>query len=96
MKRNSRLTSNSTKTTKGTNQMAFQNKNLSVIAYANGFTLWHYAASETLATISTSGYFNSVKTLMNTGDIIIINGSDNTSIKKISVDSTNVSVAALS
>ena len=70
--------------------MAFQNKNLSVIAYANGFTLWHYAASETLATISTSGYFNSVKTLMNTGDIIIINGSDNTSIKKISVDSTNV------
>ena len=47
--------------------MAFQNKNLSVIAYANGFTLWHYAANETLATITASGYFNIVKTLMNTG-----------------------------
>lgn len=76
--------------------MAFQNKNLSVIAYANGFTLWHYAADETLTTLTASGYFNSVKTLMNTGDIVIINGSDNTSIKKITVSSTDVSVAALS
>lgn len=75
--------------------MAFQNKNLSVIAYANGFTLWHYASTtETMTTISASGYFDSVKTLMNTGDIVIINASDNTSIKKITV-STNVAVAAL-
>ena len=74
--------------------MAFQNKNLSVIAYANGFTLWHYAANETMATITTSGYFDSVKTLMNTGDIVIINASDNTSIKKITVGS-NITVAAL-
>ena len=28
--------------------MAFQNKKLSVIAYANGFTLWHYSANETM------------------------------------------------
>ena len=55
--------------------MAFQNKNLSVIAYANGFTLWHYSsASETLATITANGYFNNVKTLMNIGDIVIICG----------------------
>ncbi len=75
--------------------MAFQNKNLSVIAYANGFTLWHYAANETLTTITASGYFDDVKTLMNSGDIVIINASDSTSIKKVTV-STNVSVAALS
>ena len=47
--------------------MSFQNKNLSVIAYANGFTLWHYSATETLATIAANGYFNNVKTLMNIG-----------------------------
>ncbi len=76
--------------------MAFQNKNLSVIAYANGFTLWHYAASETMTAISTSGYFNNVATLMNTGDIIIINASDSTSIKKIAVSDSVVTVAALS
>lgn len=76
--------------------MAFQNKNLSVIAYANGFTLWHYcSASETLATINANGYFNAVKTLMNIGDIIIINASDNTAIKKINLTELNVTTVAL-
>ena len=75
--------------------MAFQNKNLSVIAYANGFTLWHYAANETLATITTSGYFNAVKTLMNTCDMILINASDKTYIKKIAVGDSSVTTGAL-
>lgn len=75
--------------------MAFQNKNLSVIAYANGFTLWHYAADEKMNAISTAGYFDSVKTLMNIGDVVIINASDNTSIKKVSATSENVTLAAL-
>ena len=76
--------------------MAFQNKNLSVIAYANGFTLWHYAANETLATITESGYFDNVKSLVNTGDIIIINASDDTVIYKITVASGVVTTGALS
>ncbi len=76
--------------------MAFQNKNLSVIAYANGFTLWHYKANETLAAITTSGYFSSVNTLMNTGDIILINGSNGTSMKSIAVSEGVVTVASLS
>ncbi len=76
--------------------MAFQNKNLSVIAYANGFTLWHYAAaSDTVENITADGYFNNVKTLMNTGDIIMINASDNTTIKKVVVADTNITTAAL-
>ncbi len=75
--------------------MAFQNKKLSVIAYANGFTLWHYAADETLEAITTSGYFNNVITLMNTGDIIIINASDDTSIQVITVSSSTVTVGEL-
>ena len=77
--------------------MAFQNKNLSVIAYANGFTLWHYASSsETMATIAATGYFNDVRTLMNVGDVIIINATDNTAIKKINItDNNNVTIATL-
>ncbi len=75
--------------------MAFQNKNLSVIAYANGFTLWHYAANETAATITASGYFNDVKTLMNAGDLVIINASDKTAIKAIAVSSGNITTASL-
>ena len=76
--------------------MAFQNKNLSVIAYANGFTLWHYKENATLATITASGYFSSVKTLMNSGDIILINGSNGTSIKVVSISDGVVTVGALS
>ena len=76
--------------------MAFQNKNLSVIAYANGFTLWHYAANETLATIATAGYFNSVQTLMNVGDIVIVNASDASSIKVVGVSSGTTTLSALS
>ena len=75
--------------------MAFQNKNLSVIAYANGFTFWHYAAAETMATIGASGYFDDVKTLMNTGDMVIINASDATSIKTVTVGDS-ITVGALS
>ena len=76
--------------------MAFQNKNLSVIAYANGFTLWHYKENATLATITASGYFASVKSLMNSGDIIIINGSNGTSIKVLAVAADSITVGALS
>ena len=76
--------------------MAFQNKNLSVIAYANGFTLWHYASTtDSVSTISATGYFNDVKTLMNIGDVVIINASDNTSIKKINITASNVTTGAL-
>ena len=76
--------------------MAFQNKNLSVIAYANGFTLWHYKENATIATITASGYFASVKSLMNTGDIILINGSNGTSMKVVTVAEGTVTVGALS
>ena len=76
--------------------MAFQNKNLSVIAYANGFTLWHYKENATLATITASGYFANVKSLMNSGDIILINGSNGTTIKVLTVATDSITVGALS
>ncbi|MBD5400142.1 hypothetical protein HDR61_00100 [bacterium] len=75
--------------------MAFQNKNLSVIAYANGFTLWHYVSDEKIAAITTAGYFDSVKTLMNIGDVIIINATDNTALRKVGVTGDKITLAAL-
>ncbi len=38
--------------------MAFDASNLSVLAYANNFTLWHYASIDNTATITGAGYFN--------------------------------------
>lgn len=61
--------------------MGFKNRDLSVIAFANGFTLWHYRSSvDSLEDILDDGYFDPVMTLVNTGDIIITNGNDETSL----------------
>jgi hypothetical protein len=51
--------------------MAFAARELSVLAYANGFTLWHYrtSADDLLA----SGYFDSAQELLRAGDQIIAN-----------------------
>lgn len=62
--------------------MAFQNKNLSVIAYANGFTLWQYKTEDTIQELL-SGYFTTVADLMAVGDIIIINAGNENGIRAI-------------
>lgn len=57
--------------------MAFQNREMSVIAYANGFTMWHYGEKEdTVKGIAMVNFFGSVWTLMAVGDIILLNASD--------------------
>lgn len=53
--------------------MAFQSKDLSVLAYANGFTLWHYASLDTVALIGTPGYFDKAADILNTADLLIVN-----------------------
>lgn len=58
--------------------MAFQNKNLSVLAFANGFTLWRYASEDLMEDITKDGYFDPIYTLVGIGDIFIINASDTT------------------
>lgn len=78
--------------------MAFQNRNFSVLAYANGFTLWHYSSNEeTLEEIVADGFFNPVKTLCNVGDIIVINATNTTGMRRIvSIDVGQVKLAKLS
>lgn len=60
--------------------MSFKNKDMSVIAYANGFTLWHYKTNEDTVKqlIDNSKYFAKLYTLINSGDIIIANLKDET------------------
>lgn len=76
--------------------MAFQHKNFSVVAYANGFTLWHYSSNEeTLEEIEQDNYFGVVYTLMNTGDIIIIAGKTGTGIRQIELNENKVNLKRL-
>lgn len=52
--------------------MSFTNQNFSVMAYANGFTLWNYSTTETLANTKAEGYFNDVATFARVGDMILV------------------------
>lgn len=74
--------------------MAFQNKQMSVLAYANGFTLWHYKTEDKMQELL-SGYFT-IADLMAVGDIIIINAADGNSIKVITkIENKNVELGNL-
>jgi hypothetical protein len=57
--------------------MAFDSTELSVLAYANGFTLWHYRTADTdsdlLSIGAGKGYFAAADELLRPGDQIIAN-----------------------
>lgn len=49
---------------------------LSALTYANGFTLWHYKTDDTAAVVERPGYFDAARTMLRTGDFIMINAAD--------------------
>lgn len=51
----------------------FKNNNLSVLAYANNFTLWHYTTIDTATEVAASDYFNSAVDMLRVNDLIIAN-----------------------
>jgi len=53
--------------------MAFKARNLSVLAYANGFTLWHYTTVDPASDVDTQGYFNDAEEMLREGDMILAN-----------------------
>lgn len=78
--------------------MAFKNQDLSVIAYANGFTLWSYKTSDTITATKTAGYFSQIASFAREGDMILTVCSSTKSssvailyISKVSSDSVIVS-----
>jgi hypothetical protein len=54
--------------------MAFNMRRLSVLAYANGFTLWHYKAADDMAAASAAGYFSPARDLFAPGDLMMVSG----------------------
>jgi len=53
--------------------MAYNAKNLSVLAYANGFTLWHYTTPDAATAVDASGYFNGAADMVRIGDMVLAN-----------------------
>ncbi len=64
--------------------MAFAIRNLSVLAYANGFTLWHYkAATDSLESINAVDYFEDAADMLSGGDIMMVSARDGARIVSI-------------
>ena len=53
--------------------MSYSSKTLSVLGYANGFTLWHYSTPDAATTVDGTGYFNAAAEMLRNGDFILAN-----------------------
>lgn len=51
--------------------MSYKPTDISVLAYANNFTMWHYTTTD--ASITTAGYFNIAADMVRVNDLIIAN-----------------------
>jgi hypothetical protein len=67
--------------------MGFAMRNLSVLTYAQGFTLWHYRANvptlgatlepaASAAEVVTPGFFDPAQNMLAQGDMLLVSASD--------------------
>lgn len=76
--------------------MAFAIRNLSVLAYANGFTLWHYkSAADRIEAVTAEDYFEDASDMLSGGDIMMISAADGARIVSVAPDRNGVATAPL-
>jgi len=76
--------------------MAFTVRNLSVLAYANGFTLWHYKAEgDSLTVIARQDFFTGAADLVAFGDMLMVSADDGARVLSVAGVGDQVTVAAL-
>ena len=76
--------------------MAFAIRNLSVLAYANGFTLWHYkGGADTLAAVGAAGFMNAAGNMVAAGDMIMVAAADGARILRVTGAGASVTTGAL-
>jgi hypothetical protein len=57
--------------------MEFTLRNLSVLAYAQGFTLWHYKHLDApLSNVAHAGFFDMASDMLASGDMVLISAQD--------------------
>ena len=75
--------------------MAFAIRNLSVLAYANGFTLWHYkTGKDTLDTVSSGNYLADASDMLTAGDLIMLTATDGARIVSVTLADLETVVTA--
>jgi hypothetical protein len=76
--------------------MAFSLRNLSVLAYAKRFTLWHYKAeSDPLDRASAKGYFAPAADLLAPGDMVMLSGAEGGKIATIAGAGKSITLAPM-
>lgn len=76
--------------------MVFSLRNLSVLAYANGFTLWHYkAGTKAFSLIGLKGFFADAADLLAEGDMVMLTGAEGGTIATISGQGRQIVLAPL-
>ena len=58
----------------------YKSKDFSVLAYGNGFTLWHYKTADTLTQIKADAYFDDAADMVRAGDMILSNTSTGSTV----------------
>ena len=75
--------------------MAFAIRNLSVLAYANGFTLWHYkSGKDTLTAISGGNYLADSSDMLTVGVLIMVTAADGARILCVTLADVETVVTA--
>lgn len=75
--------------------MAMQLDDLSALAYADGFTLWHYrSTADTRAAMATAGYFAAASHMLRQGDMVLARASDGYALLHISGIGAGVTATA--
>ena len=70
--------------------MAFVIRDLSVLAYANGFTLWHYKAGpHPLAAVAGTDFFAEASDMMAAGDMVMVSGGGGARVLCVAQTSLN-------
>ncbi|HUB14166.1 MAG TPA: hypothetical protein VMB34_19605 [Acetobacteraceae bacterium] len=75
--------------------MAFAIRNLSVLAYANGFTLWHYkAGTDRLATAASRDFFADAADMLAEGDLLMISAADGARVVTVAPPEDGLTITA--
>lgn len=75
--------------------MAFAVRDLSVLAYANGFTMWHYKTGKnSLNAVRGENFFGDASDMMAVGDMVLVSGAGGATVLCVAATGETSVIAA--
>ena len=76
--------------------MNFAIRNLSVLAYAQGFTLWHYRAGlAQLDQVAERGFFDDAADMFATGDMLLVSAAEGGRVLFVTATESGIATAVM-